>query len=175
MPDVTKEEHEDYNESSDCDSLSDDELKKGFVLSVLHIKLNMNLIYLVILFTDGIKDRQKLVGKRNKKKKETEENKNEITVEDEEEFFEDAPPYEENASFYQMNISRPLMKAISALNYVHPTPIQAAAIPVALLGRDICGCAATGTGKTAAYMLPILERLLYRPKGFTPITRYISC
>jgi ATP-dependent RNA helicase DDX27 len=112
-----------------------------------------------------------LVGKRNKKKKEVEENKNEITVEDEEEFFEDAPPFEENASFYQMNISRPLMKAISALNYVHPTPIQAAAIPVALLGRDICGCAATGTGKTAAYMLPILERLLYRPKGFTPITR----
>ena len=40
---------------------------------------------------------------------------------------------------------------------------QAATIPVALLGRDICGCAATGTGKTAAYMLPVLERLLYRP------------
>ena len=39
---------------------------------------------------------------------------------------------------------------------------QAATIPVALLGRDICGCAATGTGKTAAYMLPVLERLLYR-------------
>lgn len=135
----------------------------------------MNLIYVVILFSDGIKDRQKLVGKRNKKKKETEENKNEITVEDAEEFFEDAPPFEENASFYQMNISRPLMKAISALNYVHPTPIQAAAIPVALLGRDICGCAATGTGKTAAYMLPILERLLYRPKGFTPITRFVFC
>lgn len=114
-----------------------------------------------------------MVGKRNKKKKEVEECKNEITVEDAEEFFEDAPPFEENSSFYQMNISRPLMKAISALNYVHPTPIQAAAIPVALLGRDICGCAATGTGKTAAYMLPILERLLYRPKGFTPITRYI--
>jgi hypothetical protein len=35
---------------------------------------------------------------------------------------------------------------------------------VALLGRDICGCAATGTGKTAAYMLPVLERLLFRPK-----------
>ena len=41
--------------------------------------------------------------------------------------------------------------------------LQAATIPVALLGRDICGCAATGTGKTAAYMLPVLERLLYRP------------
>ncbi|XP_025425066.1 probable ATP-dependent RNA helicase DDX27 [Sipha flava] len=150
LPDVTTEEHEDYNEPSDCDSLSEDELKK-----------------------DGIKDRQKLVGKKNKKKKEIEENKNDITIEDSEEFFEDAPPFEENATFYQMNISRPLMKAISALNYVHPTPIQAAAIPVALLGRDICGCAATGTGKTAAYMLPILERLLYRPKGFTPITRVL--
>ena len=62
-----------------------------------------------------------------------------------------------------MNLSRPLLKAIEELRYVHPTPIQAATIPVALLGRDICGCAATGTGKTAAYMLPVLERLLYRP------------
>ena len=42
---------------------------------------------------------------------------------------------------------------------------QAATIPTALAGRDICGCAATGTGKTAAYMLPVLERLLYRPRG----------
>ena len=47
---------------------------------------------------------------------------------------------------------------------MYATPIQAAAIPVALAGRDICGCAATGTGKTAAYMLPVLERLLYKPK-----------
>ena len=50
------------------------------------------------------------------------------------------------------------------MKFVHPTPIQSSTIPVALLGRDICGCAATGTGKTAAYMLPVLERLLYRPK-----------
>ncbi|XP_050522035.1 probable ATP-dependent RNA helicase DDX27 [Daktulosphaira vitifoliae] len=151
LPDVTSEEHEEYNIESDGDSLSEDELKK-----------------------DGLRDRQKLVGKKNKKRKlETSEDKNEIAIEDDGTFFEDAPPYEENASFYQMNISRPLMKAISVLNYVHPTPIQAAAIPVGLLGRDICGCAATGTGKTAAYMLPILERLLYRPKGFTPITRVL--
>ena len=50
------------------------------------------------------------------------------------------------------------------MKFVHPTPIQAATIPVALAGRDICGCAATGTGKTGAYMLPVLERLLFRPK-----------
>jgi len=49
------------------------------------------------------------------------------------------------------------------MNYITPTPIQQGAIPVGLLGRDICACAATGTGKTAAFMLPVLERLLYRP------------
>nr|CAD7425366.1 unnamed protein product [Timema monikensis] len=89
------------------------------------------------------------------------------------EFFEDAPPFDESASFYQMNLSRPLLKAIAAINFVHPTPIQAATIPVALLGRDICGCAATGTGKTAAYMLPTLERLLYRPHGMSTVTRVL--
>ena len=60
--------------------------------------------------------------------------------------------------------SRWRCQAVTAMEYVHPTPIQAATVPVALLGRDICGCAATGTGKTAAFMLPILERLVFRPK-----------
>jgi len=83
--------------------------------------------------------------------------------EEEEEYFDSVPVYNDTDSFYTMNLSRPLLKAIEELKYVHPTPIQAATIPVALLGRDICGCAATGTGKTAAYMLPVLERLLYRP------------
>merc|ERR1719225_2607387 len=82
---------------------------------------------------------------------------------EEDEYFDSAPGYNDTDSFYTMNLSRPLLKAIEDLKYVHPTPIQAATIPVALLGRDICGCAATGTGKTAAYMLPVLERLLYRP------------
>nr|CAB3236990.1 probable ATP-dependent RNA helicase DDX27 [Phallusia mammillata] len=67
--------------------------------------------------------------------------------------------------FQEMNLSRPLLKSISEINYVTPTPIQQAAIPVGLLGRDISACAATGTGKTAAFMLPVLERLLYRPQS----------
>ena len=87
-------------------------------------------------------------------------------------FFEDSPVYDETASFATMNLSRPLLKAILEMKFVHPTPIQAATIPVALLGRDICGCAATGTGKTAAYMLPVLERLLYRPKEVS-VTRVL--
>uniref|UniRef100_A0A182WDS2 RNA helicase n=1 Tax=Anopheles minimus TaxID=112268 RepID=A0A182WDS2_9DIPT len=85
---------------------------------------------------------------------------------------------EENAngqiqSFYQMDLSRPLMKAIGALGYIYPTPIQASTIPIALMGRDICGCAATGTGKTAAYMLPTVERLLYKPNLSQAVTRVL--
>ena len=59
------------------------------------------------------------------------------------------------------------------MKFVTPTPIQAATIPVALMGRDICGCAATGTGKTAAYMLPTLERLLYKPNEGIAVTRVL--
>ncbi|KAF5291315.1 hypothetical protein FQA39_LY03466 [Lamprigera yunnana] len=86
---------------------------------------------------------------------------------------DDNPIYDEHMTFYQMNLSRPLMKAITQMNFIHPTPIQAATIPVALLGRDIYGCAATGTGKTAAYMLPTLERLLYKHKNDVATTRVL--
>ncbi|KAH0455487.1 hypothetical protein IEQ34_015519 [Dendrobium chrysotoxum] len=67
-------------------------------------------------------------------------------------------------SFLELNLSRPLLKACEALGYHKPTPIQAACIPLALTGRDICGSALTGSGKTAAFALPVLERLLFRPK-----------
>uniref|UniRef100_A0A0V0ISF7 Putative DEAD-box ATP-dependent RNA helicase 28-like n=1 Tax=Solanum chacoense TaxID=4108 RepID=A0A0V0ISF7_SOLCH len=72
-------------------------------------------------------------------------------------------------SFIELHISRPLLRACEALGYSKPTPIQAACIPLALTGRDICGSAITGSGKTAAFALPTLERLLYRPKIGLPI------
>ena len=78
-------------------------------------------------------------------------------------FFEQPPPQVHSFAFSDMNLSRPLLKAVGNLGFVHPTPIQASAIPIALSGKDICACAATGTGKTAAFILPILERLLFRP------------
>ncbi|XP_011083581.1 DEAD-box ATP-dependent RNA helicase 28 [Sesamum indicum] len=68
-------------------------------------------------------------------------------------------------SFLDLHLSRPLLRACEALGYNKPTPIQAACIPLALTGRDICGSAITGSGKTAAFSLPTLERLLYRPKN----------
>lgn len=63
-----------------------------------------------------------------------------------------------------MNLSRPIMKALTLVRFTQPTHIQALAIPVALLGKDICGGAVTGSGKTAAFLIPVLERLLYRPR-----------
>ncbi|KAK4538009.1 hypothetical protein CDCA_CDCA15G4034 [Cyanidium caldarium] len=61
-----------------------------------------------------------------------------------------------------LRLSRGLRHAVEALQWPHPTPIQAQAIPLALAGRDILGSAVTGSGKTAAFLIPILERLLQR-------------
>ncbi|XP_016908269.2 probable ATP-dependent RNA helicase DDX27 [Apis cerana] len=105
---------------------------------------------------------------KEKKKKKITKKANEETID-----FEEYSNIESHATFHQMNLSRPLLKAITTMNFVHPTPIQAATIPIALMGRDICGCAATGTGKTAAYMLPTLERLLYRPLDGPAISRVL--
>ncbi|XP_071959384.1 probable ATP-dependent RNA helicase DDX27 [Antedon mediterranea] len=87
-------------------------------------------------------------------------------------FFEEAPEVKLKSSFGDMNLSRPLLKALNAMKFTTPTPIQSQTIPVALLGKDICACAATGTGKTGAFMLPVLERLLYKPKE-APTTRVL--
>ena len=67
-------------------------------------------------------------------------------------------------SFEELQLSRPLIKAVAELGFAKPTPIQAAVIPHAIKGLDLCASAVTGSGKTAAFMLPILERLLYRPR-----------
>uniref|UniRef100_A0A672FHZ3 RNA helicase n=1 Tax=Salarias fasciatus TaxID=181472 RepID=A0A672FHZ3_SALFA len=87
-------------------------------------------------------------------------------------FSEDASQFDDQLTFDQMNLSRPILKAVSALGFQQPTPIQKACVPVGLLGRDLCACAATGTGKTAAFMLPVLERLIYKPRALQ-VTRVL--
>ena len=62
-------------------------------------------------------------------------------------------------SFSKLGISEPLLEGIKAMGYTEPTPIQLRAIPVILAGKDIIGSAQTGTGKTAAFALPILSKL----------------
>jgi ATP-dependent RNA helicase RhlE len=67
--------------------------------------------------------------------------------------------------FESFKLNPSIAASIKAMGYVEPTPIQAQALPIALSGRDVLGQAQTGTGKTAAFVLPILQRLLGRPKG----------
>ena len=62
-------------------------------------------------------------------------------------------------TFQELGLSAPILRAVSEDGYETPTPIQAHAIPEALTGRDVLGCAQTGTGKTCAFALPILQRL----------------
>ncbi len=67
-------------------------------------------------------------------------------------------------TFSDLNLAEPIAKAVAAEGYKSPTPIQSQAIPPALEGRDLFGIAQTGTGKTAAFALPILDRLARDPK-----------
>ena len=69
--------------------------------------------------------------------------------------------------FNNLGIDKSLLKGVKELGYARPTPIQGDAIPPALEGRDVLACAATGSGKTAAFLLPILTRLLANPRGGT--------
>jgi ATP-dependent RNA helicase RhlE len=67
------------------------------------------------------------------------------------------PETEQN--FSEMGLIEPILRALQDEKYIVPTPIQAAAIPLLLDGRDLLGCAQTGTGKTAAFAIPILQKL----------------
>ncbi|KAK8791907.1 hypothetical protein WA158_005284 [Blastocystis sp. Blastoise] len=79
-------------------------------------------------------------------------------------FEEENKSIEVIKTFNGLHLSRPLLKAVNELGFLNPTPIQARTIPLALSGKDICAAAKTGSGKTAAYLLPCLERLLYRER-----------
>ena len=74
--------------------------------------------------------------------------------------------------FAKLGLAAPLVNAVTALGYEEPTPVQSEAIPLLLSGRDLLGQAATGTGKTAAFALPMIQRLAGRrarqnPRGWS--------
>jgi ATP-dependent RNA helicase RhlE len=69
--------------------------------------------------------------------------------------------------FTSLKLHPSLLSGVKELGFARPTPIQAEAIPPAIEGRDVLACAMTGSGKTAAFLLPILHRLLPRPRGTT--------
>lgn len=82
-------------------------------------------------------------------------------------FFDDQPAPSTSGIrvFPQLTLSRPLLRGVAAMGFVQPTPIQSSCIPVALQGRDICASAVTGSGKTAAFCLPVMEKLMHFQAG----------
>jgi len=70
-------------------------------------------------------------------------------------------------AFSGLKLHPDLVRGVADLGFARPTPIQSRAIPQALAGRDLLACAATGSGKTAAFLLPILHQLIERPRGAT--------
>ncbi|EMT64191.1 ATP-dependent RNA helicase DRS1 [Fusarium odoratissimum] len=85
---------------------------------------------------------------------------------------EEASGKKSASSFQAMSLSRPILRGLATVGFSKPTPIQAKSIPIALMGKDLVGGAVTGSGKTGAFIVPILERLLYRPKKI-PTTRVV--
>jgi len=74
-------------------------------------------------------------------------------------------------SFETLGLSQPVLQALALKEYVTSTPIQQQAIPILLQGRDLLGIAQTGTGKTAAFMLPSIDRLVRSNRRAGPAVR----
>ena len=70
-------------------------------------------------------------------------------------------------SFSSFDLHPDILRGVKALGFTRPTPVQRDAIPLALEGRDLLACAMTGSGKTAAFLLPIIQRLIGKPRGKT--------
>ncbi|WP_246514660.1 DEAD/DEAH box helicase, partial [Neoroseomonas soli] len=75
------------------------------------------------------------------------------------EYTEEDEPEPPRTTFADLGLSEELLRSVSESGYIHPTPIQEQAIPYVLMGRDVLGCAQTGTGKTASFVLPMLDIL----------------
>ncbi|MGE4240588.1 DEAD/DEAH box helicase [Ramlibacter sp.] len=82
------------------------------------------------------------------------------------------PPVAEPLAFSKLSLAEPLSRAVAEMGYESMTPIQAQAIPVVLAGRDVMGAAQTGTGKTAAFTLPLLQRMLKHENASTSPARH---
>lgn len=94
------------------------------------------------------------------------EAENEEEDPDAEDFYESAPSTV-TTTFQELQLSRPILKSIQSMSFTSPTPIQSSTIPIALLGKDVVAGAQTGSGKTAAYLIPLIERLIFKSSTST--------
>ena len=76
------------------------------------------------------------------------------------------------SSFSNLNLAEPIARAVAEMGYESMTPIQEQAIPIVLQGKDVMGAAQTGTGKTAAFSLPLLQRMMAHENPSTSPARH---
>jgi ATP-dependent RNA helicase DDX27 len=153
-----------YNES-DEDEDDEDELDDGVVKSMPRTEERAQRAMEKKKLAS--KKKEEAGGESESSDNEGAEDEDEDDGEDEKGYFDTIVESNEAAQvemFSQFNLSRPLLRAVEAMGYTAPTEVQAKVIPLALAGRDVCASALTGSGKTAAFVIPFLERLLYRPK-----------
>ena len=112
---------------------------------------------------DGLRERKQSAVKERKKAAAVAA-KAAAKAEEEEEGASDPLTAVTMTTFDALKLCKPLLKAVWELGFVSPTPIQTAVMPAALRGVDICASAVTGSGKTAAFLLPALERLVHRQR-----------
>ncbi|ERS97316.1 hypothetical protein HMPREF1624_06648 [Sporothrix schenckii ATCC 58251] len=143
---------DDHDPESDSDASSDEDAEESARQKAF--------------FADG--EKEKLKAKKGKQGKNGSRNDG-----DSDEEGEDGNSLASVPTFESMRIfSRPILRAVAAAGFRRPTKIQAKTMPFAVGGKDVVGQAVTGSGKTAAFLLPILERLLYRPSK-VPKTRVV--
>ncbi|NGM23507.1 DEAD/DEAH box helicase [Roseomonas stagni] len=91
--------------------------------------------------------------------RDNEDDEEDLRSEAERAYDEQDPEEPARTTFADVGLSEPILRAVTEAGYLYPTPIQEAAIPIVLMGRDVLGCAQTGTGKTASFTLPMLDIL----------------
>lgn len=159
-----EEDDEEEEEAADADSEEDDLAMDGFGMGVKNTE------------EDQEEEEQEDEHEEEEHKQEqlevsdddADEKNDEDSPEDMKNFYApqeetDAAKSQVHKTFQSLELSRPVLKGLNALGYQKPTPIQSATIPIALLGKDIIAGAVTGSGKTAAYLTPVIERLLFKP------------
>ena len=119
---------------------------------------------------EALKPQQKGKESNTSKNKGVEEEKGEFSSDNEDERTHNV----NTKTFQELGLIKPLLKACNDLNYEHATPIQSLAIPAIISGKDVLASSVTGSGKTAAFLLPILQRFYLTGSSGEPGTQNYS-
>ena len=178
--DESEEEGESkVEEEEDEEDADDDEMNNDFSFSVAdedREKVQKKLELLEFMKSDVENSVDQKIARHLKEKQQVEKNVNNETEQAEPESTKQSSSslaasvhVDTSVKFESFNLSRGILKAIRKMGWIHPTPIQAKTLMIALKGHDICGSAVTGSGKTAAFAIPVIEKIIGRDPRFRSV------